>query len=495
LIGSFRQYHTLLIVLVTASLVLLCFILISLYTQPIYIWDEAIYANNSLDMAQSHQYLVYTVNGVPDHYNTKPPLVIWLQSLSFRLFSYTEFALRLPTLLALVGVLFLFFVWIKKWGLSIGIGIVATFILLTTKGAIRPHVFLSGDLDGVLVFFTSAITFIHLEQILKKEISNRSIVLFFVCLLGGFFTKSVAVLLLAPSIFISYVYAGMLGKLLKNKTLYLCFIVFILIVSGYYFLREKYDLGYINIVWNSEFKRYTSNVMTWHAQPFLFYFKNIITRFNTFYFILTILLALPYFVLNTTHKKMVVHLFLICIVYLIVISIPAVKLEWYDAPIYPLWSFALAIMICELCLKFYEERNQLPVFKILFTPLILILAAWPFYSICKDELLATRVYQPQEMEAMMLKEVDRKYDLPNYIVLMDVEDNKLHHFDALNFYINSFHINNRKTVLLKRFISDIQLHDTLVVVQQKKIDSLQSRFTLESIDDNNKIYVIVFDKK
>ena len=114
LTGVFRQSHLILIVLGLSCFLLLTLILFSIYQQPIYIWDEAIYANNSLEMAQHHNYLVYTNNGVPDHYNSKPPMALWLQSISFQLFSFSEFALRLPTFLALIGIIALFYLTSKK---------------------------------------------------------------------------------------------------------------------------------------------------------------------------------------------------------------------------------------------------------------------------------------------------------------------------------------------------------------------------------------------
>src|SRR5687767_10138855 len=47
---------------------------------PIRIWDEAIYANNALEMTETGNLLVLHNNGEPSLYNTKPPLNIWLQA-------------------------------------------------------------------------------------------------------------------------------------------------------------------------------------------------------------------------------------------------------------------------------------------------------------------------------------------------------------------------------------------------------------------------------
>lgn len=48
-------------------------------------WDEASYANNSIDMLLTNQNIfVVEKQGKPDLYNTKPPFVIWLQALSMK---------------------------------------------------------------------------------------------------------------------------------------------------------------------------------------------------------------------------------------------------------------------------------------------------------------------------------------------------------------------------------------------------------------------------
>ncbi len=481
--GKFRQSQLILIVLGLCCILLLTLILFSIWQQPIYIWDEAIYANNALEMAQHHHYLVYTNNGVPDHYNSKPPLALWLQSISFLLFSFSEFALRLPTFLALLCILFLFYLYSKKLKLSPAVFIVAAFILLTTRGAIRPHVFLSGDLDGLLVFFTTAMVFVHLTQVNEKQMTHRSVGLLTLCMLGGYFTKSTAVFLILPSLIISYWYGGMFIPLLRNKLTYISLAAICIIVMAYYFLRETYDPGYMRVVWDSEFRRYISHVMSWQEQPFIYYFNNIVTRFNTSYSVITVLVALPYWLSKKVqYKRLVFHIFMICFVFLLFISIPSTKLEWYDAPVYPLWSFGLAIMLFELYQSVTERIEVSKIYPVLFSIALCLMAGFLVERIRVDVLCAKRIYQSQEQEAALLKSLDMKYHKPAYIVFMDVEENKLHHFDALNFYIKSMLLDKHKTVTLKRIMVDIKPFDTLVVMQPNKIDSLKQYYSLKEIE-------------
>lgn len=78
-------------------------IFFNLEKAPIRMWDEAIYANNALEMAVNHDFLVLHNNGVPNLYNTKPPLVIWLQTLCItRLIRYWLPSITRHTLIRLI---------------------------------------------------------------------------------------------------------------------------------------------------------------------------------------------------------------------------------------------------------------------------------------------------------------------------------------------------------------------------------------------------------
>ena len=57
-------------------------------TPYIYIWDEAVYANASWDMAHGASWWVPSIG----EYNTKPPLVLWLQSICLLLVPSPEWA-------------------------------------------------------------------------------------------------------------------------------------------------------------------------------------------------------------------------------------------------------------------------------------------------------------------------------------------------------------------------------------------------------------------
>src|SRR3974390_2027501 len=67
---------------------------------PMQAWDESRIANNALEMARGGHWFTPTYDGAPDHWNTKPPLLIWLVAALFPLGGPPLLALPLPSLLA-----------------------------------------------------------------------------------------------------------------------------------------------------------------------------------------------------------------------------------------------------------------------------------------------------------------------------------------------------------------------------------------------------------
>ena len=70
---------------------------------PIFQWDEARYVNNSIEVPTLGNWFHFTMDGAIDTWNFKPPLVLWLQALSMQVFGMNEWAVRLPSALAGVG--------------------------------------------------------------------------------------------------------------------------------------------------------------------------------------------------------------------------------------------------------------------------------------------------------------------------------------------------------------------------------------------------------
>ncbi len=83
--------------LMTFTLYILLYIA-PLETRPLFVPDEARYAEISREMVDSGEWLKLRLAGLP--YYEKPPLGYWLNALSVSAFGRTAFAVRLPSALS-----------------------------------------------------------------------------------------------------------------------------------------------------------------------------------------------------------------------------------------------------------------------------------------------------------------------------------------------------------------------------------------------------------
>ena len=75
------------------------------------LWDESIYSVNTYEMIQNGKYFSLYFDGAPDLFNTKPPLINWIQICFVKLIGYNELALRLPSAIAATLTIVVLFVF------------------------------------------------------------------------------------------------------------------------------------------------------------------------------------------------------------------------------------------------------------------------------------------------------------------------------------------------------------------------------------------------
>ena len=129
---------------------------------PLMVWDEARLAVSAFEMLKNHAYIVVTYGDNPDLWSVKPPLMIWVIALSFKIFGYNELALRLPSALAGLATVIVLFQFCKTFFKSQSLGLFSAFVLMTSIGYVEHHVTRTGDYDALLVLlqFSSYLYFI-----------------------------------------------------------------------------------------------------------------------------------------------------------------------------------------------------------------------------------------------------------------------------------------------------------------------------------------------
>ena len=121
-------------------LVALCFLVlfIKLGSFHMRMWDESMFAVNTYEMMENGNYFSLFYNGLPDLYNTKPPLTNWLQLLSVKMFGFNELAIRLPSALATFFTILFSFKFIAKYFDYMWAWVVAL-ILISSAGVVGFH--------------------------------------------------------------------------------------------------------------------------------------------------------------------------------------------------------------------------------------------------------------------------------------------------------------------------------------------------------------------
>jgi 4-amino-4-deoxy-L-arabinose transferase-like glycosyltransferase len=83
-------------------------------------WDEINFAESAREMIESGDYLTVQINFQP--FWQKPPLFIWMQVLSMKIFGINEFAARFPNAICgIVTLLILFGIGRKIYDLKFGL--------------------------------------------------------------------------------------------------------------------------------------------------------------------------------------------------------------------------------------------------------------------------------------------------------------------------------------------------------------------------------------
>ena len=307
------------------------------------IWDEARVTVNAYEMWESGDLLVTKHLGQPDLWNTKPPLLVWIQSFLMNFINPIEFAMRIPSALAGAATILLIFFFVKRQTNNIWIGFIAAVVLLSSKGYVDVHGTRTGDYDALLVFFTTLNCLMFWEFIENRQ--PKHLYAFFFSLALGVLTKSISALLFLPAIFLYSVYRKQFVNLLKNKHFYIGSALFIILVGGYYLFREMAAPGYLKAVGENEIWGRYLQTIEYHNEPFSFYYDHLVlSRYKAFYLLLPFGAAAGLiFKKDRRILNLTIFSLLLIVSYFLIISYSKTKLVWYDLPLYPFFAILISV--------------------------------------------------------------------------------------------------------------------------------------------------------
>lgn len=305
-------------------------------------WDEARLAVSALEMVQRGNWLVTTYGFVPDMWNTKPPLMIWLQASCIRLLGANEWAVRLPAALAALAAVGLVYAFMARFlRRPIG-GLLAGSVLVSSLGFLGEHHGHSGDYDALL---TLAELGMGLSLLLLLETGNRRWWWGVGAgLIVATLTKGVAALLPLPAVGL-YCLAHRRGRqLLRTPGLWLVLLAWGATTAGWYILRERTAPGYWAAVNLNELGGRYGTTLEAHHAPWHYYIERMVhSKLLPWIYVLP--LALPFALRHPDARARRVAWFALswAVGLLLVLTSAKTRIEWYAISAYPWLAILLGL--------------------------------------------------------------------------------------------------------------------------------------------------------
>jgi len=148
-------------------------------------YDEGYYAQAAKGMAESGDWVTPYVNGV--RFLEKPPLLYWLTAASFKAFGINEFALRLPTALAVIALVWVVMLIARR----VADARTAFIAGLSTAFSTGTYIFTRETLHDIwLVLFVALAMYAFIDWHLDPRHSRCKALLFYAATAGAVMCKS-----------------------------------------------------------------------------------------------------------------------------------------------------------------------------------------------------------------------------------------------------------------------------------------------------------------
>lgn len=221
---------------------------------------EARYASMALKMVQSNQWLTPMIDRGDGYipFWGKPPLHFWITAASLKIFGFNEFATRLPSMIAGVGIILIsWYVALTLFGAAVA-NVTALILIATPLFTIFHGVCI---IDTTLAFFVTAALATFILFTIQNEAHKKSNLdlLFFIALAGGFMTKGpVCLVLVGLPLVLWCILQKNIAPLFRLR-LIPGIVIFLALVVPWFLIAEQQSPGLIKYFFvNENFKRFIS---------------------------------------------------------------------------------------------------------------------------------------------------------------------------------------------------------------------------------------------
>jgi hypothetical protein len=223
--------------------------------------------------------------------------------------------------------------------------------------------------------------------------------------------------------------------------------------------------------------------MSWQVHPFDYYYQNLKTsRFNPFFYILPLTLINP-FILKSNKFLISLYLSIAAVGYFLLISFPAVKLEWYDAPLFPILSILIGLSFVETGIFIFKKLNIK--WHLFLIEIIIAVAAVLFLFNPYKNILKSLKYPEEQIYSMEFDGAYLKYLKTNKpdIKRLTVFKKEVHeqHYDQVLFYIRAYEQRDNYHIRLTQEM-DFQKDEMVMACKQEDKGNIQKKYSIKVIN-------------
>jgi 4-amino-4-deoxy-L-arabinose transferase-like glycosyltransferase len=355
---------------------------------PLELYDESRNANNAIEMAHNGHWLATYYDGAPDHWNTKPPLLIWIIAGLMKLGIPAIAALRLPSVLAALGTVVLIYLFCRILIDNTAAGAWSALLLMSSAVFFGPHMAMNGDYDALLCFFTTAYClafWVYVENIEGR--ARWGLVLTAAALILAVMTKGVAGALPLPGLLLYVVLRKKLAAVLTDWRFWLALLAIVFAIAVYYKGRDLVDPGYTKAVWQNELTGRYMAVNEGHRRKALFFARVLVDKFKPG--VLLLPLGCLFLIRPAIRAGRAYSAAILCaatsLVLLLVLSKSQTKIWYYCGPAIPLLAILCAIGAAEFpetLRRFTSRAHSFPLrtWAAAITAFLVVTSAWTLYQ-------------------------------------------------------------------------------------------------------------------
>ncbi len=443
-------------------------------TEPIKLFDESLFAMRAYQLAETGEYLnnFREFPQGPPGTNLKTPLFSVVQALNFKIFGYTEFALRFPVSL-MVLVIFLIMYRAGKDVAGPAYSWVSLMVFLSAWGFFHVHGARTGAHDVPIAAFLLLSAWSVYRFVETPE--NKWIWLAAAATWAAMMTKGIAGAFWLPAIAIYLTWQQSWKALLSRPHSWYAMATVLLLLVGYYAYREWDYPGFLEHLWKGELGGHYGEVRDFHDHPWYWYLQRMAShRFHPWMYWIPAGWAALLLPRLRPLRKWGGLMTLVAAAQLAVVSTSSTKLEWYDIPAYAPIAMIVGALLYAIW-TYILQGESIGYGKKVVVVLGLLGAIWApaYWPVFEKNVAPTYIDHYAERYGALMKQTKRLFPEDKTYTILHRNYNTHELFYRLTYNVDGYNIRRANS------LNGVGVGDWIMTCDQFLWDELQKYYTLE----------------